>query len=128
MQALLDTSSFLWFITDNENLSCTARNFIADVKNNLLLSAASLWEIAIKVGIGKLELLQPFDEFIPEQLNQNSIDVLPIKASHLSKLIVLPFHHRDPFDRIIIAQAIAEGIPLIASDAAFHQYGVELIW
>ncbi|MEI6126833.1 MAG: type II toxin-antitoxin system VapC family toxin [Pseudomonadota bacterium] len=128
MRALLDTNCFLWFITDCEKLSSSARSFITDLDNTLSLSAASLWEIAVKVTIGKLELLRPFDQLIPEQLTVNAIDILPIETSHLSRMISLPFHHRDPFDRLIIAQALTEDISLISSDTAFHKYDVKLIW
>jgi len=100
---------------------------IADFNNELILSTASLWEIAIKVSIGKLELLQPYDKLIPQQLDENDIGVLSITLKHLTKLIELPFHHRDPFDRLIIAQAIIEEIPVISSDAIFSDYPVKLI-
>jgi PIN domain nuclease of toxin-antitoxin system len=92
------------------------------------LSTASLWEIAIKVSIGKLELLQPYGKLIPQQLEENDIDVLPITLKHLTKLIELSFHHRDPFDRLIIAQALMEKIPIISSDTIFTDYPVKLIW
>lgn len=128
MRALLDTSAFLWFITDSDRLGINARRYIADLNNELILSAASLWEIAIKTSLGKLELLSPFDQLIPEHLEKNSIDVLSIELSHLSKIIQLPFHHRDPFDRLIIAQGITEGFPVISNDAEFRKYSIEIIW
>jgi len=128
MRALLDTNSFLWFIVGDGRLSVTARDFIADLNNELILSAASLWEIAIKVSLGKLELLRPFAELIPDQLKENEVRVLHIKLSHLSVVVELPFHHRDPFDRLIIAQSISEDLPLISSDRFFAKYPVEVIW
>jgi len=128
MRALLDTNAFLWFITDSEKLGVHARNCIVDCENDLFLSIASLWEIAIKNSIGKLELLLPFDQLIPEQLEINSINILPIKIIQLSRVIKLPFHHRDPFDRMIIAQCITEGLPVISSDAAFQKYPIDIIW
>lgn len=128
MRALLDTNSFLWFISGNDKLSEAAKVFISDFNNELILSTASLWEIAIKVSIGKLELLQPYGKLIPQQLEENDIDVLPIKLKHLTKLIELSFHHRDPFDRLIIAQALMEKIPIISADTIFKDYPVELIW
>jgi PIN domain nuclease of toxin-antitoxin system len=128
MRALIDTSTFLWFISDSDKLSRNARRFIADMENDLVLSVASLWEIAIKTSLGKLELLLPFSRLIPEQLEQNVITVLPIGVSHLSGIIDLPFHHRDPFDRLIIAQSLAEQLPVITKDAAFSQYPIQLIW
>ena len=128
MRMLLDTNSFLWFIAGSDRLSTNAMDIIVDQNNDLFLSIASLWEIAIKASIGKLELLQSFDKLIPDQLNKNDIDTLPIELNHLSELIQLPFHHRDPFDRLIIAQGMIESMPVISSDPAFKMYPVELIW
>jgi PIN domain nuclease of toxin-antitoxin system len=128
MRAILDTNSFLWFISGNDQLSIKARDVIGDSNNQLLLSSASLWEIAIKVSLGRLELLQPFNLLIPQQLEENDITVLPIELSHLTNIIDLPFHHRDPFDRLIIAQALTEELPVITSDALFSYYPVNLIW
>lgn len=128
MRMLLDTNSFLWFIAGSDRLSTTALDIIVDQNNDLFLSIASLWEIAIKVSIGKLELLQSFDKLIPDQLNKNDIDTLHIELNHLSELIQLPFHHRDPFDRLIIAQGMIESMPVISSDPAFKMYPVELNW
>ncbi|MEW6381168.1 MAG: type II toxin-antitoxin system VapC family toxin [bacterium] len=128
MRALLDTSCFLWFIAGSDNLSINARNFIVDINNELVLSISSLWEIVIKVSIGRLELLRPFEQLIPEQLNENEIDILPIELSHLSTVMELPFHHRDPFDRLIIAQGITERLPVISNDNVFHEYPIEIIW
>lgn len=128
MRALIDTSVFLWTISGGEKLSENARRCIADLDNDLFLSIASLWEIAIKTSIGKLELLLPFNQLIPDQLEQNEISVLPIEFNHLSQIIDLPFHHRDPFDRLIIAQSPAEQMPVIAKDSAFSQYPAQLIW
>ncbi len=128
MPALLDTNAFLWFISGSDRLSGKARDYMADFDNELVLSAASLWEIAIKTSLGKLELLSPFDQLIPVQLQKNDIDVLPIELDHFSAIINLEFHHRDPFDRLIIAQGITEQIPVITSDAMFAKYPVEVIW
>ena len=128
MRALLDTNSFLWFISGSDRLSNNAHNFIADLSNELVLSVSSLWEMAIKISLGKLELLRPFEQLIREQLRENSIDILPIELEHLSKVIDIPFHHRDPFDRLIIAQAVTEDIPVISSDTIFKKYTVEVIW
>jgi PIN domain nuclease of toxin-antitoxin system len=128
MRALLDTSTFLWSISDSEKLSLSAREVIADLENELFISTASLWEIAIKTSLGKLELLKPFDQLIPEQLEQNTISVMPITVQHLTRIIDLPFYHRDPFDRLIIAQSIAEDLPVITKDGAFGSYPIQLIW
>jgi len=128
MRVLLDTNSFLWFISGSNRLSIDAQRFIADLDNQLVLSLASLWEIAIKISIGKLELLQPFDQLIPQQLKENDIHVMPVELSHLTKILGLPFHHRDPFDRLIIAQALTEGLSVISPDIVFSKYSVKLIW
>jgi len=128
MRALLDTNSFLWFISGNEKLSIKARNFIEDFENELVLSIASLWEIAIKVSIGKLQLLKHFDILIPEKIEENEIEILNLELKHFSTMMKLPFHHRDPFDRIIIAQSITENISVITSDGIFEDYLVKVIW
>lgn len=128
MRALIDTSTFLWFISGSGRLSEDARQYIANLENEIFLSVVSLWEIAIKTSLGKLELLRPFDQLIPEHLEQNDITVLPIQIPHLFKVINLDFHHRDPFDRLIIAQGLVEQMPVITNDAAFYQYPVQLIW
>jgi PIN domain nuclease of toxin-antitoxin system len=127
MKLLLDTHTFLWFIEDNPNLTANAKNLLeSDV--DLLISAASLWEIAIKVSIGKLNLTQPFDTFIPDQLRKNAIEVLPIAIAHLALVSALPFHHRDPFDRLVIAQAIIEQLSIVSIDGKFDLYGVNRQW
>ncbi len=128
MRALLDTSSFLWFIGGSRKLSGKARKFIEDFDNELFMSVASLWEIAIKVSIGKLNLSKSFDLLIPEKIEENEIEILQIGLPHLSEMMKLPLHHRDPFDRLIIAQGIAEKIPVISCDDAFNSYGVDIIW
>ena len=128
MRLLLDTSSFLWFVAGSEKLSGKARELMEDFDNELLLSVASLWEMAIKVSIGKLEMLEGFDRFIPEKLEENEIEILHVQLAHLSEMMKLPFHHRDPFDRLIIAQSISENIPVIARDGIFKEYPVEIRW
>lgn len=128
MRLLLDTHAFLWFIMGSPNLSVTARALIENPANERLLSVASLWEVAIKVSLGRLTLSAPFDELIPAQLKLNGIDLLNINVDHLSALTKLPFHHRDPFDRLIIAQAMVEKLPVISLDAGFDTYGVIRDW
>ncbi|MFA6009763.1 MAG: type II toxin-antitoxin system VapC family toxin [Desulfobacteraceae bacterium] len=128
MRVLLDTSAFLWFISGSDRLSAKAHNYIADLNNELVLSIASLWEIAIKTSLGKLELFRPFDQLISVQLDKNDIEILPVELNHLSAIINLEFHHRDPFDRLIIAQGITEGLPVITSDSNFKKYLVNIIW
>ena len=128
MRALLDTSSFLWFIGGSKKLSAKAREVMENYDNELVMSVASLWEIAIKLSIGKLELSEPFDRLIPEKIEENAIDILQINLSHLSAMMRLPLYHRDPFDRLIIAQGIFEKLPIIACDEAFESYPIDIIW
>jgi len=128
MRLLLDTHTFLWFISGDNQLSNKARELISNPENEILLSVASLWEIVIKVGLGKLRLAGPFEDIVPQQIELNSFETIGIELSHLRELIGLPQHHRDPFDRLIIAQAIAEGAPLIATDEEFIGYPVRLLW
>ena len=103
------------------------RALLEDDENEALLSIASLWEIAVKVNIGKLILDRPFEELIPEQLSVNEIDRLPIRMEHLATLLKLPLHHRDPFDRLIIAQALSEGVAVLSDDPEFRKYPVQVI-
>ena len=110
------------------SLGVNARALIENPANEGVLSVASLWEIAIKTSLGKLILSAPFDKLIPAQLRLNGIDLLNIKVDHLSMLTTLPFHHRDPFDRLIVAQAIVEKLPVISLDGAFDAYGVTRHW
>ena len=128
MRILLDTHSFLWFIEGSHKLSGKAREIIADFENELLLSVGSLWEITIKTSLGKLELSEPLEELTKNQLKEDEINVLPIELKHLWALKKLPFHHRDPFDRLIVAQGISENLPIISKDSAFSDYDVEIIW
>jgi PIN domain nuclease of toxin-antitoxin system len=128
MRYLLDSHTFLWFISADPRLSERAHDAISEIQNEVMLSIASLWEIAIKTSLGKLTLGQPFRELISRQLLGNEIGLLPIDPSHLTILTDLPFHHRDPFDRLIIAQAMAEGIPVLSGDPEFLKYPVQTVW
>jgi len=125
---LLDTHAFLWFITDDKKLSSTAKASIADAVNVILVSPASYWEIAIKISIGKYPLTVPFETFITQGIEGNEFDILPIKPNHTAMLTTLPFHHRDPFDRLVIAQALVEQIPIVSADVDFEAYPVTRIW
>ena len=128
MRVLLDTHAYLWFIAGDERLSARGREVIAAPDADLLFSTASLWEIAIKHSIGKLPLAHPFGDLFPAQLDADGLRTLPIHASHLARLVDLPFHHRDPFDRLIIAQALVEGVPILTRDQSFAAYPVETVW
>ncbi|MEA2172877.1 MAG: hypothetical protein QOD00_469 [Blastocatellia bacterium] len=127
MKLLLDTHAFLWFIDDSPGLSAQAKALLeSDVE--LMISAASLWEIAIKSSIGKLTLAQPYETFIPQQLAQNSIEILPVELEHISVVATLPFHHRDPFDRLLLDQAMVEQLPVVSADTVFDMYAIERLW
>ena len=128
MNYFLDTHGLIWFITGDPQLSVKARQLIDDEANNIFVSIASLWEMAIKFSIGKLNLGQPFDTLFPAQLNSNSINVLSITLDHLKTVCSLPLHHRDPFDRLLVAQSLVEQWPIISADVMFDRYGVQREW
>lgn len=128
MRVLLDTHTFLWAVNDSPQLSSTARTLIEDGGNDPLLSVASLWEIAIKVSTGKLRLGLPFLELATEKTAQHGVTILAITPHHLDLVTTLPFHHRDPFDRLIVAQCLAEGVPLLSRDGALDAYGLTRLW
>jgi PIN domain nuclease of toxin-antitoxin system len=130
MKLLLDTHAFLWMINDDYAYlrGKNATQLFLDENNTLFLSLASVWEMAIKVKLGKLDLKQPLVDFIPEQLAINDIQLLDIQLPHVLKTMELPFHHRDPFDRLIIAQAQAEEMTLLSVDNIFIAYDIKLIW
>jgi PIN domain nuclease of toxin-antitoxin system len=127
MKVLLDTHAFLWFVNDDPQLSLAAKTLM-ESEVDLLLSVASLWEISIKVGIGKLDLPKPFDVFIPEQLELNEIELLQIELKHLTPLTSLPLHHRDPFDRLLISQSLVEELTILSADKIFDRYAVKRSW
>lgn len=128
MKILLDTHAFLWWIADDQKLSGRAREIISDGSNELFLSAAAGWEIAIKVQIGRLKLPEEPIRFILDQMRINAIQSLPIQMNHALHVSTLPQHHRDPFDRLLIAQAQLEGLPVLSSDHQLANYQVEVIW
>ena len=128
MNLLLDTHTFIWFIMGSSNLSAHARALIEDVANEKFLSVASLWEIAIKLSVGKLTLSAPFDVLIPRQLSLNGFELLNIEIDHAALVATLPFHHRDPFDRLLIAQASVEKMSVVSIDAVFDAYSVTRLW
>lgn len=123
---LLDTHTLLWFLQNDKQLGKTALEIIEH--NDVCVSMASLWEIGIKNSLGKLDLPLPFDEIFPNQLLINDIAILPIELIHLKIVNQLKFHHRDPFDRLIIAQALNNNLTLISKDSKFADYGVNLLW
>jgi PIN domain nuclease of toxin-antitoxin system len=128
MKVLLDTHTFLWWITDHPKLPSRVREIIGDGNNELFVSAASGWEIAIKAKLGRLQLPDEPQRFILEQLSLNAIQSLPIQITHALHVFSLPDHHRDPFDRILISQAQLEGLPILTADPQIALYQVEIIW
>src|SRR5438093_12207474 len=128
MKHLLDTHTLLWYTLADRRLSGTAKTLILDPANEILISPASYWEIAIKVSIGKLTLHQPYEDFIDACLNKYGFTILPIDPRHTARVIGLPFHHKDPFDRLLVAQALVESIPIISNDAALDAYGITRLW
>jgi PIN domain nuclease of toxin-antitoxin system len=128
MRLLLDTHAFLWWITDDQKLSYRAREVINNGLNELFLSAASGWEIAIKARIGRLQLPERPEIFLSQQLAANSIRSLPIEMSHALGIFTLPDIHRDPFDRMIIAQSQIEGLTILTCDPLIRKYDVKVLW
>jgi PIN domain nuclease of toxin-antitoxin system len=128
MRLLLDTHTFLWFVLNDPQLSGAAQRLISDPANDVLISPVSFWEIAIKVGLHKLDLHAPYDAFMQRGIMGNDFEILPIEPRHTSVLTTLPLHHRDPFARLLVAQAMVEGIPLVSADALLDQYPVTRLW
>lgn len=128
MRYILDTHVFLWWITDDGRMSAGARALIRDGRNDLYFSAASAWEIAIKAGLDRIRLPERADRFIPEQLRVNAIRPMAINLSHALAVEGLPLHHRDPFDRLLIAQSQLEGMAIISGDDQLAEYDAELVW
>ena len=128
MNLLLDSHTFLWFVGNDPRLSLNARVVIEDPSNRKWVSIASLWEITIKVSIGKLTLTDPVAVFLRRELLLNKFSTLDISLNHLDSLSTIPFHHRDPFDRLIVSQSIADSISVVSTDLAFDAYGITRIW
>ena len=128
MKVLLDTHAFLWLITDDDRLSEKARQTFLNPENSLFFSAASLWEICIKKSLGEISLKDGWFQTIQEEMEINTIQWLPIEMTHCAEVTKLPFHNRDPFDRMLIAQAIIEEMKLMSRDSRLSKYTIELIW
>ena len=128
MRLLLDTHTFLWFIAGSPDLSVAARALIENPANESFLSVASAWEMAINVSLGRLTLAHPVEQLLPAQLAANGIALLPIDLRHTLRVSSLPFHHRDPFDRMLVAQSLVEQMPLVSVDAALDAYGIRRLW
>ena len=128
MNLLLDTHVFIWWSISPKHLSSQVEKLIADVDNALFLSLASIWEMQIKIQLGKLKLDLPLSDLIYSQKQVNKLKILPIELSHIWTLDGLPNHHKDPFDRILIAQAIAEKMPILSVDSIFDSYPIQRLW
>ena len=128
MKYLLDTVTFLWWIMDDPQLSRSAVELIEEGENEILISAASGWEIAIKYQRGRLELPEPPDKFVSDQISINAFQPLPIFMPHVLEASNLPEHHRDPFDRLLIAQSLLEQAPILTSDVIIPLYDVDVVW
>lgn len=128
MRLLLDTHVFLWWVNDAPELSTKARATIGKGRNECFLSVVSAWEMAIKVSTGKLALSQPIERFIPEQLAVNGFRLLEIDFRHVARVESLPFHHRDPFDRLLVAQSMSEKMSVVSADTVLSEYGIKRIW
>jgi PIN domain nuclease of toxin-antitoxin system len=127
MKALLDTHTFLWAISADKRLSSRAQQIFVG-PSDLWLSVASIWEILIKVQTGKMDLPCPTGPYIVKKLAENRIETLPISLDHVLKVETLPMHHRDPFDRVVIAQSVVEDIPIVTGDPLFEKYTARLVW
>lgn len=128
MRLLLDTHAFLWFLLNDPQLSSKALTLIGDPANDIEISPASYWEIAIKIGLGKYSLPEPFLTFMEREIPANHFNILPIALRHAALVCNLPHHHGDPFDRMLVAQALAEQIGIVSADAVLDQYGVKRHW
>jgi len=128
MKFLLDTHTLIWAATLDDQLSVKAKQIILDCNNKLFLSVASIWEMSIKASIGKLILQQPLEQIINEQIQINSIHILNIESAHALGVASLPWHHRDPFDRLLIAQSEIEKLTILGCDTVMDSYGISRSW
>lgn len=127
MKLLLDTHIFIWWADQPERLSPTALFALEDEANDLLLSVVSVWEMQIKIQLGKLKLSLPLKELVTNQQDTNDLTVLPVELAHVLTLDALPFHHKDPFDRLLIAQSVQEAFTIVTADSQFSAYSVKLL-
>jgi len=127
MNILLDTHIFLWFIQGDSRLKKALRKEIENKGNTVIFSGAGYWEICIKISIGKLKLVKNWRKIVDDKLAENNILWLEVKKDHMAQIVDLPWHHRDPFDRLLIAQALVEGFYLCSQDPSFSSYNVKLL-
>ncbi|MCH7730929.1 MAG: type II toxin-antitoxin system VapC family toxin [Candidatus Marinimicrobia bacterium] len=128
MNLLLDTHAFIWFCEGNPRISRLARAAIENLNNTRYLSIASIWEMSLKKSMDKLTLSIPLEQFISKQMEINSIKILPIKLRHVYQVASLPFHHRDPFDRLLVSQCQIEQFSLLSRDKIFSLYNIDVVW
>lgn len=128
MKLLLDTHAFIWWFNEPEKLSPKALTLLTDGDNVLILSVASVWEMQIKIQLGKLKFTVPLRELVESQKHTNGVQVLPVELEHVLALDALPAHHKDPFDRLLVAQANVEDAFLVSGDSVFSSYPVKLLW
>ena len=128
MRVLFDSHALIWYVDQDQMLSPAAHAAITDPSNDVLLSAGTIWEIAIKVGLRKLTLSRPYGEWMMQAMSDLGVAVLPVTVDYAGVQSALPAHHRDPFDRLLIAQAQVENVPLVSGDLIFDQYGVSRVW
>jgi len=128
MRHLIDSQSLIWYVDQDHLLGAAAHAAITDPANDLLLSAATVWEIAIKVGLGKLTLSLPFRQWMNQAIADLGLRLLPITVEYADVQAGLPRHHGDPFDRLLVAQAIVEDVPVISADPRLDAYGITRVW
>jgi PIN domain nuclease of toxin-antitoxin system len=128
VRLLLDTHAFLWWLTDDEQLSPRAKRVIRDGNNQVFFSVASAWEIAIKAKLGRVTLPEDPERFIPDQLEVNAFEVLPVRLPHALRVASLPGVHADPFDRLLVAQALVEDLTVVSKDRRLGRYPVRVLW
>lgn len=128
MKYLLDTHALIWFFSGNSKLSKKVQLLMENEEYTKLISLASVWEMAIKQSKGKLTLTLPLEKYIEDKLILKDYDILPINLKHLTTITYLPFHHNDIFDRLLIAQAMTENIPILSRDITFDSYEVNCLW
>jgi PIN domain nuclease of toxin-antitoxin system len=128
MKLLLDTHTFIWFVFNAPEMPAATRDLLEDAASELYFSHASVWEMAIKVSIGKLSFSTKVTDLVSHQAQQDDIQLLPTRLAHLELIETMPLHHKDPFDRLLIAQAQVENLTVVGVDAAFDPYGVKRLW
>lgn len=128
MRLLIDSHALIWYVDQHQQLSPASHAALSNPVNDLLLSAGSIWEIAIKIGLGKLVLTEPYSRWMSQALDDLGITVLPITVEYADAQASLPKHHADPFDRLIVAQALVEGVSIVSADSRMDAYGITRIW